>query len=216
MRSESLPDRLFARWYDRLTDSMEKNHFAPIRSKLLAEARGDILEIGVGTGANLPHYSKNPEGDFPLPSHRIFLDSSLPMLREASGKGIRSLGNLALGSASALPFRDRSFDTVVVTLVLCSVSEYTTAIREIHRVISPEGRLIVLEHIQSDHLLMRTLQRILTPFWKYPARGCHLDRPTGKLLENYFDWTHQEMFFLSRMPFLFGVLNPQKIPHQRS
>ncbi|MHB8543339.1 MAG: class I SAM-dependent methyltransferase [Leptospirales bacterium] len=186
MRPPSLPDRLFARWYDRLTSSMEKQHFGLIRARLITEARGDTLEISVGTGANLPYYPQSPEGGSPAPSHRIFLDSSLPMLWEARSKGVRSLGSPVQGSASCLPFGTHSFDTVVVTLVLCSVPEYAKAIREIHRVLRTDGRLIVLEHVRSDHPFMRKVQQILTPLWKYPARGCHLDRPTGKILEEFF------------------------------
>lgn len=202
MSPPSWPDRLFAQWYDRLTRSLEQTTFSPIRERLMKSARGDILEIGVGTGANLPFYHQEIFG------YRFFLDSSLPMLEKALQRGVGQAGSVLQGSASNLPFADQTFDTVVVTLVLCSVDEWESAIREIRRVLRPDGQLLLMEHVRSQDRLIASLQRFLTPFWKIPARGCHLDRTTDRTLEKYFRWVSRESFVLSKTPFVWGILLP--------
>ena len=202
----SWPDRLFAQWYDRLTRSMEQTTFSPVRERLMKNARGDILEIGVGTGANLPFY------DHEISGYRFFLDSSLPMLDKALQRGCGQAGRVLRGSASDLPFADQTFDTVVVTLVLCSVDEWENAIREIRRVLRPDGQLLLMEHVRSHDRLIASLQRLLTPVWKIPARGCHLDRPTDRTLEKYFRWVSRESFILSQTPFVWGILLPGNDP----
>ncbi|MHB1926332.1 MAG: class I SAM-dependent methyltransferase [Leptospirillum sp.] len=206
MSHPSWPDRLFAQWYDRLTRSMEQTTFSPIRERLMKNARGDILEIGVGTGANLPFYDQEISG------YRFFLDSSLPMLGKALQKGCEQSGRLVQGSASNLPFADQTFDTVVVTLVLCSVGDWESAIREIRRVLRSDGHLLLMEHVRSPNHLMATLQRVLTQVWKIPARGCHLDRPTDRALEECFRWVSRDRFVLSRTPFVWGILLPKPDP----
>lgn len=203
MSASSWPDRLFAQWYDRLTLSLEQTAFAPVRRRLLENARGDVLEIGVGTGANLPFYAKEESGN------RFFLDNSWPMLQKTFQKGGVQAGRLLQGSASDLPFADRTFDTVVVTLVLCSIEKWEKSIQEIRRVLRPDGRLLLMEHVLSQRPPMASLQRILTPLWKIPARGCHLDRPTDQTLEEYFRWVSRDRFVLSHTPFVWGILIPQ-------
>ena len=203
MKNTSWPDRLFAVWYDRLMEKMEQNTFRPVRKRLLQHARGHVLEIGVGTGANASFYEDR------FVSGKVFLDSSFPMLQVALRKGICPQGSLVLGSGSELPFSTGSFDTVVVTLVLCSVKDWKQAIREIRRVLRPEGQLIVLEHVQSRHPVIFFFQSLLTPVWKIPARGCHLDRPTDQTLGSCFEWIERDQIVLSGMPFVFGRLSPR-------
>ncbi|KGA93547.1 class I SAM-dependent methyltransferase [Leptospirillum ferriphilum] len=206
MKSASWPDRLFAAWYDRLMQKMEENTFRPVRKRLLKHARGHVLEIGVGTGANASFYEDR------FVSGKVFLDSSFPMLQVALRKGICPPGTLVLGSGSELPFSTGIFDTVVVTLVLCSVNHWEQAIREIRRVLSPRGHLIVLEHVQSRHPVISFFQSVLTPVWKIPARGCHLDRPTDQTLGSCFEWIERDQIVLSGMPFVFGRLTPRPEP----
>ena len=206
MKNPSWPDRLFADWYDRLTRSVEESTFRPVRARLLADLSGRILEVGVGTGANLPFYDEQSPAER---SSRIFLDSSLAMLRKTREKEGFRRGKPVLGSAASLPFRNRTFDRVVVTLVLCSVDSWREAISEIHRVLKTDGRLILLEHVRSDNPWMARLQSLLTPLWKIPARGCHLDRPTDREIEESFRWIERDRFLLSGTPFVCGILSPK-------
>lgn len=206
MKNPSWPDQLFAAWYDRLTRAMEEKAFRPVRYRLLADLSGRVLEIGVGTGANLPFYEKTG-GEKAV--RRIFLDFSRPMLEKTREKNGFHLGSPVQGSAATLPFPDCSFDRVVVTLVLCSVDGWREAISEIHRVLKPDGRLILLEHVRSDSPWMASLQALLTPLWKIPARGCHLDRPTDREIEKTFRWITRDRFFLSKTPFVCGILSPK-------
>jgi ubiquinone/menaquinone biosynthesis C-methylase UbiE len=131
------------------------------------------------------------------------------MINKALQKGCEQAGRLLQGSASNLPFDDQTFDTVVVTLVLCSVGEWESAIREIRRVLRPDGQLLLMEHVRSQNPLIASLQHVLTPLWKIPSRGCHLDRPTDRTLEKYFRWVSRESFVLSQTPFVWGILLPK-------
>ena len=110
------------------------------RARVAREARGDVLEIGVGTGLNLPHYADA--------ARVVAVDPDRYMLRRARRRARKARVPVELVRASAedLPFADDSFDTVVVTLALCTIGDPTAAVRELHRVIKPDGRFVFLEH----------------------------------------------------------------------
>jgi ubiquinone/menaquinone biosynthesis C-methylase UbiE len=144
--------------YDRMIATWEKVLFEDGRQWVCSQARGDALEIGVGTGRNLDKY---PEG-----VHLIGIDLSPSMLDLARARA-RQLGqevDLQLGDAQQLSFASASFDTVVVTLTLCAVPDDGRAIREIARVLRPDGLLVWLEHVRSPLAPVRWIQRVLDPF----------------------------------------------------
>jgi ubiquinone/menaquinone biosynthesis C-methylase UbiE len=165
-----VPARLFAALYDK---SFEKTEEAGLREKrrtLLAEVSGRTLEIGAGTGLNLDHYP--PGVDL------VLTEPEAPMakrLRDRAGAGTEVVG----AGADALPFPDDSFDTVVSTLVLCTVPDQPAALREIARVLKPGGRLLFLEHVRADDAGLAKWQDRLTPAWRFIGRGCHPNRDTA-------------------------------------
>lgn len=145
------------------------------RSSLLAGARGRVLEVGAGTGLNLSHY----------PGHLIELiltepDSSMyrRLLRRAGGRA-----TVVAAPAHRLPFADASFDTVVSTLVLCTVEDPAATLREIRRVLRRDGQLLLIEHVRSRARSLAALQRLLRRPWASFARGCRCDQETLEILE---------------------------------
>ncbi len=173
----SLRERIFAAVYDPLSARAEEKFGAELKRKLLANARGRVLEIGVGTGLSLAHYPPGVE--------LIGVDPSEPMLRRARRRAVELGREVALveAPAEALPFEDESFDTVVSLAVLCTVDDPSRALQEIRRVLRPEGRFVFLEHVRSsDPKLARWQDRLERP-WGWIAGGCHPNRRTLEAIE---------------------------------
>ena len=151
------------------------------RARLVPQARGRVLEIGVGTGHNLPFY------DAAAVDELIVLDPAEQMHARAerkaaeAGLDVRMLGL----SAERIPLDDGSIDTVVCTFTLCSVPDAASAAGELHRVLVPGGRLIFCEHGRAPDAGVRTWQRRLNPVWGALAGGCHLDRDVPALLGDF-------------------------------
>ena len=158
--------------------SMRQEPFATYRRRLVAAAHGRVLEIGIGSGLNLPFYP-------PGVSQVIGLDPSPRLLSMAGGAGQRIGCRLELleASAEAIPLDDRSIETVVTTWTLCSIQDVLRALGELRRVLTPDGRLLFVEHGRSPQGNVAGWQDRLTPLWKRIAGGCHLNRPIDQLLE---------------------------------
>src|SRR5437870_7757583 len=155
--------------YDREMNFFDRLLFAGAREWVCAQATGEVLEIGVGTGRNLPHY----RDDVPL----IGVELSPAMLEIARARA-RELGReveLRVGNAQALDFPDESFDTVVCTLALCTIPDDRAAVAEVRRVLRPGGRFLLLEHVRSPVLAVRIGQRLLDPLF-VRVEGDHLLR----------------------------------------
>ena len=168
--------RLFAALYDRLGRSAERGWLGERRAALLSGARGEVLEIGGGTGANLPHYRGVERVTISEPDP--FMRAKLwPKLENA-----RVAVEVSDAGAEALPFPDDSFDTAVSTLVLCTVPEQGAALGEIRRVLRPGGRLLFIEHVRGEGSVARWQDRI-EPLWRRLAAGCHPNRDTVASIE---------------------------------
>lgn len=159
--------------------SMRQNTFLAYRRRLVPAAQGRVLEIGVGSGLNLPLYTDAAD-------HVVGLDNSprlLSMARQVHQSGAPS-PELIEGSAEALPLEDQSIDTVVTTWTLCTIPDVHAALREMRRVLKPSGTLLFVEHGRSPDEKVRRWQDRLTPVWKRLGGGCHLNRPIRELLED--------------------------------
>lgn len=175
----SLYGRIFAALYDRMMAASEDAGLRDKRAALLAQARGAVLEIGAGTGANAALY---PEGLERL----VLAEPEAPMAARLRAKSARSRpdAEVVQASAEALPFADASFDTVVSTLVLCTVGDPARAAAELRRVLKPDGRLLVLEHVRAhDNADRARWQDRLEPVWRRIGHGCVCNRDTRAQLD---------------------------------
>lgn len=156
--------------------SMNQAHFEPYRQRTAGSASGRVLEIGVGSGINLPHY--------PAGTHVIGIDPStklLSMARAVATDGSKTI-ELIEGTAEAIPLPDGAVDTVVSTWTLCSIPGVARALAEMRRVLKPEGRLLFAEHGRSPDRSVVRWQDRLTPLWRRVGGGCHLNRPIEDLI----------------------------------
>jgi len=163
--------RFYAAMYDLINRPAERAGLRQQRHDLLAQATGATIEIGAGTGLNLPHY--------PPPVTRLALIEPDPhMTRRLRSRAARLGRDAEIIDATAdrLPFPDASFETAVVTFTLCSVPDEQAALSEITRVLAPGGRLLFLEHVRSADARIAARQDKM-PF-PYPLIGCHPNRDT--------------------------------------
>jgi len=159
--------------------SMRQRNLAAYRHRVVPAAEGRVLEIGVGSGHNLPFYTQKVELVMGLdPSPKL-----LSMARRAARPASIPFGFIE-GSAEAIPLEDGSVDTVVTTWTLCSIPDASRSLHEMHRVLKPAGRLLFVEHGRAPEPNVRRWQDRLTPVWKRVGGGCHLNRAIGTLIES--------------------------------
>ena len=158
--------------------SMNQAHFEPYRRRVTSAARGRVLEIGVGSGLNLPLYP--PDADV------VGLDPStklLSMARAVAAGHSRSI-ELMEGTAESIPLPDHSVDTIVTTWTMCSIPNLPAALSEVRRVLKADGRLLFAEHGRSHESNVERWQNRLTPLWKRIGGGCHLNRQIDQLIRD--------------------------------
>jgi ubiquinone/menaquinone biosynthesis C-methylase UbiE len=164
----------------RLTElAMRSRTLRPERERWVPLARGVVLEVGVGSGLNIPIYSGEVRKLYAL-------DPSEELLRMARSRAARASFPVEFLSrpAAAIPLADGSVDDIVTTWTLCTIPDPVAALQEVCRVLRPEGRLIFVEHGRSSDPAVVWWQDRLTPFWQRVAGGCQLNRPIDRLLRS--------------------------------
>jgi ubiquinone/menaquinone biosynthesis C-methylase UbiE len=181
---------------------MSADNFSQVRARLLSHAYGETLEIGFGTGLNIPHYSDRVD-------HLTAIDPNPGMNRLA----LRRIARAAVPVRServdgqSLPFDDETFDCVVSTWTLCSIPDVDAALREVWRVLKPHGRLYFAEHGLGPAPMVQKWQNRLTPIQKVIGDGCHLNRDIRALIETAgFAILDLENFYMERVPRIGGYL----------
>ncbi len=171
--ARDLRQRLFALFYDRVQVSYDAR-MAPRKEALFADLSGTVVEIGPGTGANLPYLPRDVRwiGVEPNPHMQARLR------QRAAATGIAA--EFRLASAQSLDIDDGSVDVVLSTLVLCSVPDPAAVLAEIRRILRPGGRFVFIEHVAAPRgTLLWRLQRLVSPWWSFMADGCRPDRELG-------------------------------------
>ncbi len=164
----------FARFYDFLEMPIEKGYFSKWRKSILKNVQGKVLEIGVGTGKNLPYYNYNKV-------NLTAIDISAGMLERARNK-IKKNNlpvKLKLIKTEKLPFKDNYFDFIIMTFVLCSVADPMITLSEMKRVLKKNGRIILLEHLLSKNKLIAFWEHLHNPLTKH-LFGFNVNRDTMK------------------------------------
>jgi ubiquinone/menaquinone biosynthesis C-methylase UbiE len=163
----------------RLIDLVMRNRDATrLRAAWVPHARGNVLEVGIGSGLNLPYYSRDVQ-------HVYGVDPSSELQRMAQSRvtsGSPAIEFLCQSAEEPLPLADSSIDTVVLTWTLCSIPNAARALGEMKRVLQTDGRLIFVEHGRAPDAAVATWQDRLTPLWKSITGGCHLNRRVDELL----------------------------------
>jgi SAM-dependent methyltransferase len=171
--------RIFAALYGAIFAGLEKAGLAEKRHVLLAQARGATLELGAGIGHNLEHY--------PAAAERLVLTEPDPhmakRLRAQVAESGRANVEVVEAGAESLPFGDDEFDTVIATLVFCTIPDPPGALAEVARVLKPDGRLLFMEHVRADSPRRARWQDRLNPVQNLLFGGCNLNRPTATTLE---------------------------------
>jgi ubiquinone/menaquinone biosynthesis C-methylase UbiE len=157
--------------------AMRQETFTEYRRRIVPAAEGRVLEIGAGSGLNVPFYSQKARNVLALDPSRALLS----LARNGPTGSQRVM--YVEGSAESIPLADRSVDTVLTTWTLCSIADVASALSEVRRVLKPSGKLLFVEHGRAPDSAVSVWQDRLTPLWRRVAGGCHLNREMDRLIE---------------------------------
>ncbi|HYW22481.1 MAG TPA: class I SAM-dependent methyltransferase [Nodularia sp. (in: cyanobacteria)] len=181
--------------------SLSDPQIGEYRKEILSQVKGEVLEIGFGTGLNLSYYPKSLE-------KLITIDSNAGV-NQLAKKRIQSssitVDNRILNGEN-LPMADGTFDSMVSTFTLCSIAKVEQALKEVYRVLKPGGKFFFLEHGLSNEPKIQVWQNRLTPIQKVIGDGCHLNRNIRQLVEQQFDTVNLEEFVGENLPKIAGYL----------
>lgn len=162
-------------FYDLLMSPLESLVFKKLRQDLIGNANGKILEVGAGTGVNFQYYKEGLSV--------IAIEPDMEMRQIALNRANKYIFDIRDGDGQKLDFANESFDTVVATLVFCSIPNPEAAFREVYRVLKPGGRFLLMEHVRKNTLITGYLLDFATPCWCQMAGGCHLNREHDKMID---------------------------------
>lgn len=173
-----LYQKIFAAKYDQFMDGIEED-LSNTRSELLSSLKGDVLEIGAGTGVNFQYYSPDVRVIAIEPSEFMLAKAQYKVNEKhiqiiQTGVGEQEHDDL---------FEEHSFDAIVCTLVLCTIPNPERALKQFKRWLRPDGKLIIMEHIKSEKKFNGVLQDVVNPAWRVFGDGCNLNRNTDELIK---------------------------------
>jgi len=175
--------------------SLSDPNLAVHRQEILADVKGEVLEIGFGTGLNIPYYPEHIK--------TIVTVDVNPKINKLAQKRIQS-SNITVDckvlNGESLPMADNTFDSVVSSFTLCSIANVEQALAEVYRVIKPGGKFFFVEHGLSNEPKIQVWQNRLTPIEKVIAGGCHLNRNIRQIVENQFDTVSLEELYADNSP----------------
>ena len=181
--------------------AMSGNNLKSYRQQLLAEVSGEILELGFGTGLNLPFY---PDGISKITT--VDPNPGMKKLARSRIQQSESTVDYKILNGESLPMEDGSFDSVVCTWTLCSIPLVKQAIAEVYRLLKPGGKFLFIEHGLSPDKHIQLLQNSLTPVQKIIADGCHLNRKIDDLVRQQFSNVTIKEFYAPKLPKAIGYM----------
>lgn len=166
---------VFARGFIRLNGGRPRGDIVGFRRSLLAHAVGRTLEIGAGHGLNFPHYTESVD-------EVVAIEPQARLRKLAISAAEDSCGSIRVvsGTAEKLPFSRDAFDCIVVSSVLCRVLDPEGVLAEVRRVLKPNGKLLVWEHVAAADAPLRTAQQLVSRLWRFGSAGCHINRDTAQ------------------------------------
>ena len=188
-------DHIIAQVYDPIMGRIEKAFLSAHRQYLLKHTKGNVLEIGAGTGANFSYYPKK--------IRVIALEPSAAMREKAEKNRLENITILpfGVGGEAWRQFQqENTINTIVCTLVLCTIPDVKSALKEFKKMLPEGGKLLVIEHIRSTKPGPAILQKIFTPLWKNIAGNCHLDRPTDQWIKEAGFELQEEVYWHGGVP----------------
>ena len=193
--------KLFASQYDKFMTNIE-NEFGQLRKEMISDLKGDILDVGCGTGANFEYFNKD--------ANVIAVEPSPYMLEKALQK-LPQKANITTYNLSVTDnqlediIKPKSLDYIVSTLVLCTIPDYKLALKKFHKWLKDDGQLIIIEHIHAKEKPRRVIQNIINPVWKVIGDGCNLNRDTDKVIKSMGFKPLTENYFKRTLRFYKGV-----------
>ena len=181
--------------------AMSGSNLEPYRQQLLTDVSGEILEIGFGTGLNLPHY---PESVTKITT--IDPNPGMQKLARSRIADSRITVDYKVLNGESLPMENNSFDSIVCTWTLCSIPLVEQAIAEVYRLLKPGGKFFFIEHGLSQDASIQVWQNRLTPLQKIIADGCHLNRQISDLVKLQFPNVTTEQFYAPKLPKVIGYM----------
>ena len=166
---------MFGPTYDLSMKVFDFAGLSKLRAILLSQAQGKVLEIGIGTGLNISYYPVNIE--------LTGIEPNEGMRRRAEKRAKGKSARIISGDAERIEFPDSEFDTVVCTLALCSVEHPERVVNEVHRVLKPGGKFLLLEHVKGNVRGISRFFDLVDPAWKVISGGCHLNRDPSEHLQ---------------------------------
>ncbi len=181
---------------------MAREEFRRLRRQLLASTHGDVLELGIGTGLNLPYYPRTIEE-----LHAVDPAELLPKTLAERSALLPFPVRIQRCAAEALPHPDRRFDYVVSTWTLCTIPNPVLALQEVRRVLKPGGTFLFIEHGRSDDHAIAAWQDRLNPVQNFIGCGCNLNRQIDRMIsQSGLTITHLDRFSMQGVPRLAGEM----------
>lgn len=208
--NKSKPDtrysRLFARIYNPVMSRIESKFLRAKREQLLAALEGNILEVGAGTGINFDIYNPDKTQVFAFEPSGAMLALAEKKLETLEKRAHIQLIQAGVGDELPEGFLPKEgVDYAVFTLVLCTIPDPKAALAHVSKLLKPDGKIIILEHIRAKTGFARFMQAALNPIWKHAAEGCHLNRATDDLLKTLGFTLLEEHYFTKIVPFYMAV-----------